>query len=270
MKSFFLSLFLSIASISLSLGQTNSTGGSNYYTTANLYGQAIESLTGTGGAALVWVDMAHGNDGVVDGLTARGYAVTVATSGSNFNTLLQTGGFNLAVLFVQYQSASYQGISPSIIRDYIESGRDMIFATWSTSDASIASIFDVSFSGNTNLSIVTVTDPAIASGITNPFTLSNPSWGVFSMGLIANSGAEVLATFENGNAAIVRSNGGRTIMLGYLSDAPASVSQRQLIFENVFEVLAKNAVPFPIYWILAVFVLIAAGVVISKRKVIFS
>ena len=271
MKKIILFFLMAFTSVGLLNAQSNSTGGANYYNSANLYGKAIASLTSTGHSALVWVDGAHGNDGVVDGLTNKGYSVTVATSASNFTTQLQTGNFDLSVLFVQNQSATSYNISTAVISNYIASGKSMIFATWTADDLAYANLFDASFSGSTNLTTVTLTDPILANGITNPIVLSNSGWFIgFSMGLIAHTGAEVLATFENGNAAIVRGNGGNTIILGYLSDAPA-LANRQAIFENVDDaVLGGNPVPIPYFWIILAFIMIAAGVVFSKRKVIFS
>jgi len=52
---------------------------------------------------LVYVDYALVNDEVVSTLTSEGYTVTVATSWSNFNTLL-AGGTDLAVAFAQNYS----------------------------------------------------------------------------------------------------------------------------------------------------------------------
>jgi len=43
-----------------------------------------------------------------------------------------------------------------------------------------------------------------------------------------------LATFPNGDAAVIRGNGGNTIILGYLSDTPPD-ADRQMLFENVIK-----------------------------------
>lgn len=267
MKKLLSVLFIFFVFANHTFAQSNSNGGSNYY--SSLIGKTLPTLGVSGGTALVFVDMVHGNDGVVDALTANGFTTTVATSASDFVTQLQSGGFDLAVLFTQGESATYYSISTTAISNFIASGKKMIFTTWTNDDAAYATLFDASFSGSTNLTTVTVTDPTIASGITNPIILSNPGWFIgFSIGLQAINGAEVLGTFENGNAAIVRGNGGNTIMLGYLSDAPA-LAQRQAIFSNVSGALGANPVPVPYSLIIVAFVLIAAGVVFTKRKVIF-
>lgn len=268
MKKFLSVLIVCFAFVSMTFAQSNNRGGTNYY--SSIIGKTLPALGTTGGTALVYVDVVNENDGVVDALTANGFTVTLASDGTDFNTLLPTGGYDLVVLFAQGNCAiATLGISTSAISDYISSGKFMIFATWATDDASIADLFDASFSGSTNLSTVTVTDPTISSGITNPIVLSSGEWGIFSMGLQAINGAEVLGTFENGDAAIVRGNGGKTIMLGYLSDTPPA-GERQAIFNNVSGALGANPVPVPYTLIILAFVLIAASVIFTKRKVLFS
>lgn len=107
----------------------------------------------------------------------------------------------------------------------------MIYCDW-TYNNTLAVIFEASYTGNTNQTAVTITDPVLATGLTNPFTLVNPGWSIFSTGLTAIGSGEVLATFENGNAAIIRGNDKHTIILGYLSDTPP-LAMRQQLFENV-------------------------------------
>lgn len=270
MKKYISFLFLSVLSIGLSFGQSNSTGGSNYYQTANLIGQSLPALSSTGGTALVYVDLAHGNDGVVDALTGNGYDVTIASSWSNFCTRLSAGHFTLAVGFAQDYPAYTHGFDMAVVSNYIHNGGKMIFATWTTGDYPIISFFGAYLTGNNNQSTITITDPAFASGLTNPFTVSNNGWGIFSTGLHAIGNSEVLATFTNGDAAIVRANRGNTILLGYLSDTPVLADRPAIFTKSISQVLAGNPVPVPYGWIIAAFFLIAAGVVFTKRKVIFS
>ena len=168
--SFFLVLFFAAG---FAYGQ-NSSGGANFY--QSLFGDQIAPLGAPGGTALVWVDMAHENDGVVDGLTNLGYSVTVALNASDFNTQLQNGHFTLAVLFTQNNTSTYLGISQSILANYISGGGSAIYATWDVEDEAFANLFDAHITGNANMVTVTITDPLLASGITNPFTLQNIYW----------------------------------------------------------------------------------------------
>jgi len=250
MKKFYLLFVFSLFFSAYSFGQESNLvegSGPNYYEgladqmTPMLLKSAsiLTDEAAVGKDALVYVDYALASDKVVEGLNTLGYATTLATSWPDFNTKLASGNFVLAVAFAQNFPASSQGFSIPIAQTFINAGGDMLFATWTSSDAAIVNLFGASLSGHNNQSTVTITDPNLAAGITNPFTLSNPGWGIFSTGLTASTGSEVLATFENGDAAIVRANGGKTILLGYLSDTPNS-EERQSIFENVVSILDKS------------------------------
>lgn len=244
--------------------------GNNYYQTANLIGKTLPALGAIGGNALVYIDYASENDAVVSTLTSAGYTVTFASSWSNFNTLL-AGGTDLAVAFAQGYPASLGGLSVSVVQNYISGGGRMIFATWSTSDSNFANLFQASFTGNSNMSIVSTIYQPIGNNLTNKsFTLSNPGWGIFSLGLSPTAGGVIAATFENGNAAMIFGNNGHTMMLGYLSDTPASSLRGRILLNVVTSLDTGIAVPIRYIWIILAFALIAAGIVFAKRKVIFS
>ncbi|NLU37983.1 MAG: hypothetical protein GXX78_03735 [Bacteroidales bacterium] len=247
----------------------NSTGGTNYYDAAGLVGQVLPALSAPTGNALVFVDESHSNDGVVSSLTNNGYAVTVASDWYDFNLKIANGQFQLAVAFAQNYSAVSDGLSTTGLKNFIDNGGSVMFATWTAFDASVVTIMEAAFTGNNNLSTVTITDAALANGLTNPFSLSNPGWGIYSMGLSAIGGGEVVAVFENGDAAMVRGNNGHTMMIGYLSDAPNNSTEvRESIIANI--VTAANVtVPISYWWIILAFVVIAGSVVFTKRKVIF-
>lgn len=205
------------------------------------YGNTITFTTLVPQNALVYIDYAMQADNVADALTAEGYAPTIAANASEFKTGLASGAYPLAVLFAQSLSAVYNGITASNIQNYIDGGGMMIFATWTDSDAAIAAVFEASLTVSYNLSSVTVSDAYIQSvaGLST-FTLSSPGWGVYSTGLSAINGGTVLATFENGDAAMVLGNNGKTMMLGYLSDTTPTDS-RQVIFESVIAKVSASS-----------------------------
>ena len=257
MKKFYILFVFSILFSAFSFGQESNKlndSGPNYYeglaekVAPMLLKSAaiISEETALANDALVYVDYVNGNDGVVDGLGALGYTTTLASSWADFNTKLASGNFILAVAFAQNNSASGSGFNITVAQNFINAGGNMIFATWTNSDSAIANLFGASLSGNYNLNTITVTDANLrdanlSAGITNPFVITNTIWGTFSTGLQALEGSEVLATFEDGDAAIVRANSGKTIMLGYLSDATAT-NKRQSIFENIIEVIAASKI----------------------------
>jgi hypothetical protein len=179
--------------------------------------------------ALYYADYTIQNDFAVAGLLNLGYNVTVASSWSDFDTKLASGAYGLAVA---YNQGDFGLPSGSILQSYINGGGCVIFCDWSR-NSGLASIFEASYSGVDNQSPMNVLNAGIASGITNPVVLTNPGWAyIFSVGLSATGGGQVLATFPNGNAAMVQGNGGKTIILGYLSDTPPA-GDRQKLFENV-------------------------------------
>jgi hypothetical protein len=272
MKKIISLLLMSVVLTTFTFGAvSNKTGGgSNYYQTANLIGKTLPALGAIGGNALVYIDASNEDDAVVSSLTSAGYTVTFASDWSNFNTLL-AGGTDLAVAFAQSYSANYGGLSASVVQNYISGGGRMIFATWNTDDYNFANLFQATFTGNENMNVVSTIYHPISNGLDNKsFTLTNPAWGTYSLGLSPLTGGVVVATFENGDGAMILGNNGRTMMLGYLSDTPPS-SLRGGILLNVVTALDKGVVvPIPYIWIILAFVLIAGGVVFAKRKVIFS
>ncbi len=197
------------------------------------YGESVSFTTSTP-YALVYIDADENDDKVEEALAAQRCNVTTVSSSSAFATGLASGNYNLAVLFTQGSpTTSYSGyITKDLISTYINGGGLMIYATFSASDNEYAALLNAGFSGNYNLTAVTITDPLmIAKAGLSSLTLSNPGYGTFSTGLTALTGGSVLANFANGDAAIVLGNEGHTIMLGYLSDTPTTKIQE--IFESV-------------------------------------
>ncbi len=109
----------------------------------------------------------------------------------------------------------------------------MIFCDWELTQ-SFAALFEASFTGLINVTPITLTDPALAVGISNPVPLVNIGWGTWSTGLAPAGNGEVLATFPDGTAAIIRGNNAHTMLLGYLSDVPVDADRQQLL-ENVIK-----------------------------------
>jgi hypothetical protein len=177
---------------------------------------------------LYFSDLSLGTDAMEEALFQLSSTYTVFTTGdaTTFTTALALGNFDLAIFFQQnlegYDTA-YQAIA-----SYVAGGGKAIGADW-TRTQSHAAVFGTSFTGNINETQVTVTEPAFASGLTNPVALFNPGWGVFSTGL---SGGVSAATFDNGESAIVIGNSGRTIFNGFLNDTFADTAQGVQLYKN--------------------------------------
>lgn len=203
---------------------------------AKYYGQVIPSSLRSAQDALLYIDFENEDGKIPEALVNLGYTVTVATDWDDFSDKLNNGNYGLAVGF--NQNLHWESWKPGLISaltTYIAGGGSVVFNDW-TSDNDFAVLFQTSFTSNTNQTEMTL-DSSIEENVPNPITLANTDWAVFSTGLEATGDGEVLATFANGDDAIVRGNSGRTIILGYLTDTPP-VDNRQQLFENLFQAVA--------------------------------
>jgi len=202
------------------------------------YGTAQSQQTRGATDALVYIDFEIEDGQVLAALTNLGYTYVVATDWADFFSKLSYPTYKLAVMFNQGNSWS-----PDVptVANFISAGGSIVYADW-THNAALSALFQASFTGVDNQTEMAL-NPTIATGLPNPMTLANTGWiFVFSTGLIPTGGAEVLATFPNGNASIVKGSSGKTIILGYLSDVPPAANRQQL-FENLFLSVTAPADP---------------------------
>jgi hypothetical protein len=179
---------------------------------------------------LYWNDLVLGTDYMGEALaniagTYLTSIVTTATDLSDFETKVAAGGWDLVVLMIQswiYSTPKFNA--------YVSGGGRAILADW-TKDIKRGKLFGVTYTGNDNQDVITITDDLLLSGVTNPMSLINPGWGIFSMGLTDTAGT-VAATFPNGDAAIVVRANRRTIINGFLTDTPMFASDGVALFEN--------------------------------------
>jgi hypothetical protein len=166
-------------------------------------------------AILYWADLVQGTDAMAAALSSSGHAVTTSTSEADFVSDVSAGGWDL-VIFMN-QNTSNAG-AHAAITSWVGSGGAAIFADW-TRNAATGAAFDATYPGGTNQTSLLVTSPALAAGIaTNPITLTNPGWGVFSMSMDEGLGGASAGVFGSGADAIVIGNDGRTIINGFLND----------------------------------------------------
>lgn len=193
-------------------------------------GTTVKSVDKELNTALVYIDFEFQEGKTLEALANLGYTVTVAFDWNDFNNKLDNNDYGLVVFFNQGQAL---GASLTAVTNYINNGGSAVFTDW-TRNASFASLFQIQFTDNNNETVMHL-DPRIEESVSNPMTLTNTGWTqIFSTGLAPTGDGEILATFDiSGDAAIVRANEGRTIVLGYLSDVPP-VGDRQQLFENLF------------------------------------
>ena len=258
MKKLFL-FFVLMSVVVLGYTQNNNvaTGATNFY--ENLYGHTFASSTRGAMDALLYVDFTYENDYVVPALQAGGYNVTVATDWADFDTKLASGNYgnySLAVAFVQDGS-----VYPSLVglHAFINQGGRIIYDDWSE-NTTYGNFFEAGFTGHENETSMRITNADISNELSsNPIEIINPStsgsYSVFSYGMTATGSGEYLAYFpQSGKGdpeqqSIIRGNGDKTIILGYMSDTPQLDSpmrtnnDRQQLFQNLINSLAPYSPP---------------------------
>ncbi len=179
---------------------------------------------------LYWNDLVLGTDYMGEALAniANTYStsVTTATDLTDFESKVAASKWDLVVLMLQ----NALSFSTPKFNAYVSGGGRAILADW-TKNATRGALFGVTYAGNDNQNVITITDDLFLDGVTNPMSLTNPGWGTFSMGVTGTTGFEA-ATFPNGDAAIVVGANGKTIINGFLSDTPTSASDGVALFEN--------------------------------------
>jgi PEP-CTERM motif len=143
----------------------------------------------------------------------------------------------------------------TLLNAYILAGGRVIYQDWTSASTSV---FGSAYTGNVNGTSVTL-GAGLGGGT---LSLTNPGWGIFSRGLSA-SGGTVAATFGNGDAAIIRANGGRTFHNGFLSDTAGTSSIYSTQLSSLF---AGGAVPEPSTWLMMILGFGMVGASMRRRK----
>jgi len=158
--------------------------------------------------ALYWVDLDQGTNPFLAAFADLGYDVTIATGAADYNTQLGAGGWDLTALLLQ--NNTWQPSDFANLPTYITGGGKAIFTDW-TRNATMGDWFGVTYTGNVNMTPITLAGPFGAGTM----DLTNPGWGVWSMGMALN-GASSGGTFANGDVAIAYTS--NTVINGWLKD----------------------------------------------------
>lgn len=202
----------------------------------------IGSSTAFGGEALYFVDKVYSTDRMEEALGYELFDLSVTSTDSpdEFSTLMTVGEWDLVVCACQWDSgiSSFVTFENTGIEDYVNEGGKAIFCDWVTDgDTEFYNFFGATTTGNENETSMTVASGDLAEGLaSNPQILTNSSWGgiIFSVGLSPLTSEDIeVATFDNGDAAIIISNGGRTIINGFLTDTLSD----DILIRNEIELL---------------------------------
>lgn len=204
---------------------------------------SFSSLAATASAAgvLYFSDYSLQTNALDTAIDNLSLARTNAVDEADFVTQLGAGGWDVVVLLVQNNP---QVAAQTALEGWVIGGGKSIYADW-TLNASTALVFNAAFTSNVNNSSITHGGSMYFAGASDPMTLSNPGWGIYSLGLSALAGGTGVGMFENGDAASVVGNSGRTIMNGWLNDTydGGSMADHVLVAEQQLQQVM--AVPEP-------------------------
>jgi hypothetical protein len=197
---------------------------------------------------LYWSDTKHGVDAMDAALAASGHTITTASNETDFVTKVTAGGWDLVVNFNQnIENAA----AVSATNSWVTGGGKAIFTHWIPS---AGAAFGASYTGQINSTSFSVSNPLLATGITNPIGLYNPGWAIFSLGMAETTGISA-AEFANTSDAIIIGNSDRTIINGFLNDTFVDLAQGQALFTNEINYMLVSdppiAVPEPATMVLA-------------------
>jgi len=185
---------------------------------------------------LYWSDIATGVDAMDAALAASSHTITTASGETDFVTKLTAGGWDLVVNFNQNR-ANDDAVSATT--NWVAGGGKAIFAHWRPN---AGAAFGASYTGKNNITSFSISNPLLATGITNPVGLYNPGWGLFSLGM-AETGGISAAEFANTNDAIIIGNGDKTIINGFLNDTFVDLAQGQALFTNEINYMLPSPAP---------------------------
>lgn len=190
-------------------------------------------LAGNASAAnvLYWADHWMGTDYWTPAFTQRGDTVTTATSASDLVAQLGAGTWDVVVISENRYNTAATWATP--IANYIAGGGRVVLNNWYT-DATVDAATEAAANAPDNQTIATINAQGIATGLasgvtSNPFTLSDPDWIVFSQALTPTGSAESRCDFDIGSCAVF-GNSGRTMRLGFIPDTlPSDVGVQVLV-----------------------------------------
>jgi subtilisin family serine protease len=188
-----------------------------------------------GYTALFYADGFLGENPVLPALQRSGYLVDSASSWTNFEALLTGGHYTMAVALAQIgaPAAGYAAIS-----NQLAAGRRALLIDRSK-NADFGSLFEATYTGPDNQTPVTILEPDLAAGVTNPLPLSNPGHSRFAWGLAPMGSAESLAAFSAGQSAVVWGNNGRSALVGFTADALSGETGVRF-FENLLRLVENG------------------------------
>jgi len=177
-----------------------------------------------GANVLYFRDAPIGPDRAAEAFGALGHIVTFATDAGDFQTQLESGAYELGVIFVQSRPAAEYASAIAALSAFVENGGRALYADWSR-NAALAAGFGASFTGSGDeRSVTSVNLYPARTVVPDSIKLRNTGWFRATSGLDPLGGSTVAATFSSGAAAIVRGPSGRSLVFGFLGDTPENAA----------------------------------------------
>lgn len=194
----------------------------------------------SGANVLYYVDYSVGQDSFGLALSSLGISPTYTNDPYSFATLLQQGGWDLVIAL--QQANDYTSIFGADLSNWVAGGGKAIYTEW-TYWSGLSNAFGAVDTGNTNAVSITPGSSAIWSGLSGTVGLSNPGWGIYSVGLMATGSGAVDGTYNTGEGAVVIGNGQRTVINGTLADSYVDPNQGIQIAMNEINFLLEGVAP---------------------------
>jgi hypothetical protein len=206
-----------------------------------------------GDPILFFKDFELGDDVFDDALANLGLGgdVTFTSDPAAFADLLDDQDWGCVIALNQNfpVTATYS----AALTAYVSGGGRAIFTDWRlnfSGETALYDAFEVAGTGAQNQQPITTDGNPIWDGVPANVGLTNPGWGIWSMGLAPVAGGVGTGTFPNGDAAVMIGNGGNTAFNGFLSDTFAVTAEGIQIAENqieeiCFDPLAKDLTSGP-------------------------
>lgn len=176
------------------------------------------------------------------------YGLTVTTTSAA--QLAEALAAEPDLVFYHPRSSGFTTATADTLVAWVATGGRLIYGNWSHTtpgSAALNTALGVTFNESRNHSSFTILDEQLVTGLTSStLQVLNGGWGVYATGYTAHAGTQVLAEFNDGSAALVLGNNGRTAVFGVLQDSFDRNNVNQF-FENLFErvLMSPRSMPVP-------------------------
>jgi hypothetical protein len=149
-------------------------------------------------------------------LAGRDLQITPVQEWSDFNDELRSGDYGLVVMLNQGNNLR---VDIDALRAHIESGGYAVAHDWGN-DPQLLELFEAGRGDGSNADGIRILDTGMIEAFgRNTLDFVSNSYGTHSSSLYPLSGGKSLAGYDDGGAAVILGNGGRSVYLGFVDEA---------------------------------------------------